>query len=238
MAALHDSPMSPEIVRTDDGSDTLYQRELNQHYHSTFGAVQESRHIFIETGFLHVIDTLGTAINLNKTCLRILEIGFGTGLNALLTLAEAEKLGIKVHYSTLEAFPLKEDSWKQLNYPHLFGSIDVTAIFAKLHLAAWNKDEVITPHFTLHKIHGNLETFCPAGVYQLIYFDAFGPDAQPELWTEQIFFKLANALTSRGIFVTYSVKGSVVRALRAAGLQTEKLAGPPGKRHILRASKL
>jgi tRNA U34 5-methylaminomethyl-2-thiouridine-forming methyltransferase MnmC len=214
----------------------LFHKGLNQHYHSTFGAVQESRHIFIETGLLHAMEKFHPGTGGEATCLNILEAGFGTGLNALLTQAEAEKHGIRVHYAAIEAFPLDESCWQMLNLPHLIDSDDYSQLFARLHLAPWDHPEEIAPRFTLHKIHGTLETFLPAeGFYDLVYFDAFGPDAQPELWTEQVFRNLAGGLTSGGILVTYSVKGTVVRALQSAGFTTEKLAGPPGKRHILRA---
>jgi tRNA U34 5-methylaminomethyl-2-thiouridine-forming methyltransferase MnmC len=228
-----------QIVSTRDGSDTFFHEGLNQHYHSTFGAVQESRYIFIETGFLRAIEKFHPGIGNGLMCLNILEVGFGTGLNALLTLIEAEKHAIKVHYTAIEAFPLEEDCWRGLNYPHLFGSVDYSKVFAKLHFAKWNGLAEISPNFTLQKIHIKLEAYLPApGIFDLVYFDAFGPDAQPELWTELIFRNLAGELSSGGILVTYSVKGTVVRALQSAGFQTEKMAGPPGKRHILRAVKL
>jgi tRNA U34 5-methylaminomethyl-2-thiouridine-forming methyltransferase MnmC len=228
-----------EIVKTADGSDTIYLRDLEQHYHSTFGAVQESRHIFIETGFLQAIKKFHPGIGGEKKSLNILEIGFGTGLNALLTQAAAETLGIKVAYTSIEAFPLEEVYWRRLNHPHLPGSFDQATVFAKLHLAPWNIPEEISGHFTLHKIHCSLEEFIPGSpLFDLVYFDAFAPDAQPELWREKIFRNLCNGLSAGGLLVTYSVKGSVVRALRSAGFLTEKLPGPPGKRHILRAIKI
>jgi tRNA U34 5-methylaminomethyl-2-thiouridine-forming methyltransferase MnmC len=230
--------MDPEKFRTSDGSDTLFRRDLNQHYHSTHGALQESRHIFIDAGFIYAIDRLHPHLPQQMEILHILEIGFGTGLNALLTLIEAEKRGIKVHYTTIEAFPLDKNCWQSLNYPLLFSPDDFTNTFNNLHLAGWDKPSMISPDFTLHKIQCELESYLPSiSMFNLIYFDAFGPDAQPELWTDGIFQNLGNGLTRGGILVTYSVKGIVVRALRAAGLQTEKLAGPPGKRHILRAVK-
>ncbi len=230
--------MEPAIIRTADGSDTLFCRELNQHYHSTFGAVQESQHIYIETGFLYMMEKFQLKSGHGEKFIKILEIGFGTGLNALLTQAEAEKQGIRVHYTAVEPFPLDEHCWRALNYTHLPGSIDHPQTFADLHLSSWNKPAEISPHFLLHKIHGTMEAFSPeSGVFGLIYFDAFSPDAQPELWTEQVFEKLGNALHPGGNLVTYSVKGTVVRALRKAGFKVEKLPGPPGKRHILRALK-
>ena len=156
-----------------------------------------------------------------------------------MTLAEAEKAGIRVHYTAIEPFPLEERCWRALNFPNLFGPVDYSQIFAKLHLAAWNKAEDISPHFVLSKNPCQLETFSTGpGLFHLIYFDAFGPDAQQELWTEPIFHKLCNGLCPGGILVTYSVKGVVVRALRSSGFTVEKLPGPPGKRHVLRSVRI
>jgi tRNA U34 5-methylaminomethyl-2-thiouridine-forming methyltransferase MnmC len=230
--------MDPEIVVTSDGSHTLYNSDLKQHYHSTFGAVQESQHIFINTGFFHTLEKINTATGKIPNSLHILEIGFGTGLNALITLAEAEKHGIRVAYTAIEAFPLDEYCWSLLNYPRLFGSADQCRIFSKLHLSSWNEPEEITSFFELRKMHITLQEYVPErGFFDLVYFDAFGPDAQPELWTEVIFRKIHHGLKVSGMLVTYSVKGDIVRTFRAAGFLTEKLSGPPGKRHILRAIK-
>ncbi len=231
--------MNLKITRTSDGSDTLFHPGFNQHYHSTFGAIQESQHIYIRTGLLYAIEYFhAKRINL-QTPFNILEIGFGTGLNALLTQMEAEKLGMPVHYTAIEAFPLDESCWGNLNYPHMLGAVDGTTVFGKLHLANWNEPRLISPHFTLHKIHKTLEEYSPLyDSFDLVYFDAFGPDVQPELWTGQVFSNLWKGLITPGILVTYSVKGEIVRAMHSAGFQTEKLSGPPGKRHILRAVKI
>ncbi len=201
--------------------------------------MQESQHIFIQNGLLRTIEKFHSGKGNGAEFLNILEIGFGTGLNALLTHAEAEKHEINVCYTAIEPFPLEESYWRALNYPHLFGSVGYSHLFAKLHLANWNEPVEISPYFTLHKIHSTLEAYFPAtDLFDLIYFDAFGPDAQPELWTNQIFHNLYIGLSPGGILVTYSVKGTVVRALRLSGFHTEKLPGPPGKRHILRAIKI
>jgi len=224
------------IIKSKDGSHTLFVPELNEHYHSTFGAIQESNFIFIEAG-LHQL----TQFN-SFPCeepLRILEIGFGTGLNALLTQIEAEKLGQPVYYTSIEAFPLPPETWSALNYPHQFCSLDYSSVFHHLHTAEWNKAEPVSSHFTLHKIHCTLEDFLPeSNFFSLVYFDAFGPDVQPELWTQDIFQRVSDSMIPGGVLVTYSVKGIVVRALRSAGFRIEKLPGPPGKRHILRATKI
>ena len=231
--------MTVEFVRTGDGSDTLYRRDLNQHYHSTFGAIQESRHIFIDTGFHHALKQPGRDIRVALHSIRILEVGFGTGLNALLTHTEAEKLGVRVHYTALEPFPLEPASWMALNYPSLCNGDANPDIFSKLHLLAWNQEGQVSPRFSIQKFDKLLQAYLPPpSGFDLVYFDAFGPDAQPELWTESIFKMLWGGMASGGILVTYSVKGDVVRAMKASGFITEKLPGPPGKRHILRAVKI
>lgn len=235
------------LIKTGDGSHTLFVPELNEHYHSTYGAIQESQHIFIEAGLRLRIDDLRYSMTTTSDrcdplsehpVIDILEIGFGTGLNALLTLIEAEKTGIHIHYTSIEANPLGENIWRKMNYPELLCSSDNSLLFEKLHQADWNKKVEISPFFTLNKIHKSLENFHPPyEQFNLIYFDAFNPDVQPVLWTEQVFRSLFCCMVSGGILVTYSVKGIVVRALKAAGFIVEKLPGPPGKRQILRARK-
>jgi len=228
--------MLPEIIQTSDGSDTILNHDLNQHYHSVHGAVQESQHIFIEAGFRAAAGTFFHDGCDDRSALRIFEMGFGTGLNALLTLREAEKSGIRVHYTAIEAWPLEEQFWAALNYPQLPGFADMSTDFARIHTAGWNMPVKITDRFTLFKIHGHLEDYQPeAGSFRLVYFDAFDPEAQPELWTDTVFVRCFRSLVKGGIFVTYSVKGRIVRSMKAAGFVTEKLPGPPGKRHILRA---
>lgn len=221
-----------EIINTRDGSDTIYNSDLGESYHSTFGAIQESSFIFIGQGLIPVVKTF------DEGPLQILEIGFGTGLNALLTQIEAERTGRKIIYTSIEAFPLPEEIWQRLNYPRQLCSIDYTAQFHNLHQASWDQPEEISPHFTLHKLVVKLEDYAPPDdVFHGVFFDAFSPAAQPELWNELFFRKIHTAMKPDGFFVTYSVKGTVVRALKSVGFTIEKLAGPPGKRHILRAKK-
>jgi tRNA U34 5-methylaminomethyl-2-thiouridine-forming methyltransferase MnmC len=228
-----------QISKTADGSDTLYNPEYDQHYHSTFGAVQESQHVFIRTGLDYALESFIPGVPGNQRNIDILEVGFGTGLNAFLTLAESEKHGLKVRYTTIEPYPLERTCWEALNYPQLPGMQQYAGKFARLHQCEWDIGEQISPYFMLRKVSSRLEDYTPGPApFQLVFFDAFGPDAQPELWTEQIFNKLFISLDTGGVFVTYSVKGSVVRALRSAGFTTEKIPGPPGKRHILRAIKI
>ncbi len=225
-----------QIVRTADGSDTIAFPEAGQHYHSTFGAITESKHIFIDAGFQYFIEQPDFQNNKENQTLEILEIGFGTGLNALLTLIQAEKTGIRVHYTTIEPYPIEKSIWTALNYPSCLGSADYLQAFNMLHEAEWGIQVPVSPHFILRKIQNSVENFVPEPLqYHLIYFDAFSPDAQPELWSEEIFAALAHGMVIGGCLVTYSVKGLIVMALRANGFQTQKLSGPPGKRHILRA---
>ena len=217
-----------EIILTEDGSHTLYIPELKEHYHSTFGAIAESRHVFIEAG-------LRQALKNNDGEINILEVGFGTGLNALLTILETSLKGSTVKYTALETFPLAQQLWSKLNYPEQIGDIKAKEIFQFLHQCGWNLEKEITPGFFITKVEKRLEDFKAAGMlYNLIYFDAFGPDVQAELWTDEIFRKISGMTAKGGILVTYSCKGSVRRALKAAGFAVEKIPGPKGKREIVR----
>jgi tRNA U34 5-methylaminomethyl-2-thiouridine-forming methyltransferase MnmC len=219
--------MTVQHVLTDDGSSTLFNPELNEHYHSTFGAVQESRHIFIQEGYEHM----------RTSPLRIFEAGFGTGLNAFLTFLESEKEKSSIHYTAIEKFPVENHLVRLLNYPQMINPAKAE-IFQVMHDAPWNQDTRLSENFTLHKIHGDLrEVNLEDGSYDLVYFDAFGPAVQPELWTEDIFRMLYQSMKAGSCLVTYSVRGSVKRALKAAGFSVEKLPGPPGKREMTRATK-
>ena len=215
---------------TADGSHTLFHPGLNENYHSTYGAIRESLHVFIEAGFRHIA-SLHDRLN-------ILEIGFGTGLNALLTQIGAETSGKAVVYTAIEACPLEREIWEQLNYPRMLCSIDYTGIFEKIHLAGWGKTDDISTFFSLNKIHQKLEDYTPGETrFDLVYFDAFSPAVQPELWTHSIFLKLFKSMKPGAVLTTYSVKGDVTRAMKASGFRVEKIPGPPGKRQITRAHK-
>jgi tRNA U34 5-methylaminomethyl-2-thiouridine-forming methyltransferase MnmC len=219
---------SLEFKVTGDGSHTLYVPELNEHYHSVFGAVAESRHIFLEAGFKHVGRTGGS--------LNILEIGFGTGLNALLTCIEAKLSGCYVDYSTIEIYPLKVEVYSRLNFAEIIKSPDVTETFNLIHDLPWDIKIPIRDDFSLLKLNISLENYSPEKeVFDLVYFDAFGPDVQPEMWGKEVFDKMAFGLKPGGVLVTYSTKGIVKRNIKDAGFTIEKLPGPPGKREILRA---
>ncbi len=218
-----------KLVLTDDGSHTLMVPELNEHYHSTFGAVTESMHVFIRTG----LESLPPGERVS-----VFEIGFGTGLNALLTCMVAMQKNMNVVYYALEKYPVDSATVAMLNYPEVITAItDARTLFNSLHSAPWNSDSIINKNFRIQKLHSDLTRFVPWFYYDLIYFDAFAPDKQPEMWTRDIFTALYDHLNPGGILTTYCVKGDVKRILKQAGFQIEKLPGPPGKREILRGWK-
>jgi len=216
-----------KIVTTTDGSHTIYVPELNEHYHSVHGAVQESEYIFIKNGF----DQCST------DPVRIFEVGFGTGLNALLTAVKAIESRREVFYTTIEKFPLDEQTTNSLNH-HNYAGENGKKIFSRIHSARWGVMCRIFPFFNLLKIKGDLITDRITGHYDLIYFDAFGPDKQPVIWTSEVLAKISEITVTGSLFVTYSAKGEVKRNLRACGFTVKVTNGPPGKRHIVRAIKI
>jgi len=216
-----------QIIKTSDGSDTIFVPELNEHYHSIHGAVQESSYIFIKSGF-----------DFCKTDpLNIFEVGFGTGLNALLTAIKCMEGDREVNYTSIEKYPIDEITVKTLNH-YQFAGESGKEIYNSIHSAKWNERVRICRKFNLMKISGDLTSDVIKGNYDLIYFDAFGPDKQPEMWTKEIFAALAGLTNKNGILVTYSAKGEVKRNLRACGFEVTLLPGPPGKRQIIRAVKI
>ena len=216
-----------QIEQTADGSNTLFVPELNEHYHSVKGARTESEHIFINMGLKHT----------PVSSPRVLEIGFGTGLNAFLTLLEAERSNRNVCFTTIERYPLSEEIIRQMNYPAQIEP-EREADYYALHQAAWNKPVPVTPYFTLYKIKGDFTTYPFEGGYDVVYFDAFAPEKQPEMWSQTLFDTLYNKMNPGGILTTYCAKGVVRRMLQASGFTVERLPGPPGgKREILRATK-
>jgi tRNA U34 5-methylaminomethyl-2-thiouridine-forming methyltransferase MnmC len=231
----HDARPTTTVVETADGSHSLYVPAFAEHYHSTHGALQESRHVFIDAGFRYILK------NIARRPLRILEMGFGTGLNAWLTLLEAERNAVDVYYEAIEKYPLPQDIVAQLNYGQLLPSAHLC--FARLHQSPWalpgevGSPAVLSPHFTLSKRPADLRDYRPTRPFDLIYFDAFAPAVQPELWTDSIFKKLYDGLADGGALVTYSSKGTVKTALRKAGFSVARLPGAAGKRHMLRAEK-
>ena len=223
--------MERKIIITGDGSHSISVPELNVAYHSVHGAIEESMHVFIEAGFY------GSGRFQRPDPYKIFEVGFGTGLNALLTLIEAEKNKIKVFYEAVELYPLTNKEVKELNYCKQLDRPDLQSTFEKIHDCDWEKEIVITENFTILKRNENLLTLKQQKPSNVIYFDAFAPNAQPELWTKEIFEKMYSMLEPGGILVTYCSKGDVRRAMIAAGFSVEKLPGPPRKREMLRARK-
>lgn len=218
-----------QIITTKDGSVSLLNSELNETYHSIHGARQESMHVFIKEGLEFFCDQN------RKNPVRILEVGFGTGLNALLTAAYAAKHRIGIEYSTLEPFPINESLWQQLNIAQ---SADEEKIFYSLHHEPWEQWTEIIPGFMIRKINTSLQlaTF-DHQYFDLVYFDAFAPSKQPEMWTLPMLQKTIESLASNGVFVTYCAKGQLKRDLASLGTTVQTLQGPPGKREMIRAIK-
>jgi tRNA U34 5-methylaminomethyl-2-thiouridine-forming methyltransferase MnmC len=217
-------------IITKDGSHTISIPEIGATYHSHYGAIQESVHVFIEAGLKsHYLEP-------SEPC-SILEVGFGTGLNALLTAIEAGKAKKSIYYVCLEPFPLHVEEVHSLNYCELLNRTEMQEDFIAMHQCPWNKASVATEHLLLNKSNATLQTFEHTTKFNLIYFDAFAPAVQPELWTKEIFEKLFAMLAPGGILVTYCSKGEVRRAMKAAGFTVEKIPGPPGKREMVRAIK-
>ena len=216
-----------KLEQTADGSYTLYVPELDEHYHSVKGALTESQHIFIDMGLKHS----------SVTSPHILEIGLGTGLNCVLTLLEAKESQRHVYYTGIERYPLNEEIIHKLNYPSIIGKECEEDYFA-IHQAPWEKDVCLSPWFTLHKMEGDFTHYSFEQKYDIIYFDAFAPEKQPEMWEQSLFNNLYQVLNEGGILTTYCAKGVVRRMLQTAGFKVERLPGPPGgKREILRATK-
>lgn len=218
-----------ELKITEDGSHTLFIPSLDETYHSSHGAIQESMHVFIAAGLKYIK---------NKE-IKVLEVGFGTGLNAFLTLLEANKSERSINYTSLEAFPLEMSLVKQLNYTsELKLEGNVVALYNRLHEVEWESVQHITNEFKLKKLKIKLERFEASEKFDVIYFDAFAPQVQPEMWTVNVFEKMYNCLNNNGVLVTYCAKGIVKRALKEVGFKIESIPGPPGKREMTRAHKI
>jgi tRNA U34 5-methylaminomethyl-2-thiouridine-forming methyltransferase MnmC len=215
------------LITTSDGSHTIYVPGLDEHYHSVHGAVQESEFIFIGQGFSR---STGDPLN-------IFEVGFGTGLNVLLTAVRSQATQRKVFFTSIEKYPVDEQFVTSLNHMRFAGKSG-RDLYTRIHSAPWNEWTEITDNFRLLKIKGDMTEYKLSGNYDLIYFDAFGPDKQPEMWTKKIFSSIARATVKGGVLVTYSAKGEVKRNLIACGFEVSLLPGPPGKRQIIRAVKI
>ncbi|MBG8556215.1 tRNA (5-methylaminomethyl-2-thiouridine)(34)-methyltransferase MnmD [Hymenobacter guriensis] len=223
--------MNVEVRTTADGSSTLYVPALDEHYHSTHGAVQEAQHVYLGAGLEPVL-TAATAP------VRVLEVGFGTGLNALLTLQRSLAAPVGIEYDTLEKFPLPLAVIQQLGVERYILNPELQELHQRLHTAPWNESVPLAPRFLLRKIDQALQdTALAPAHYEVVYFDAFAPDKQPDMWTDAVFEQLYVATVPGGCLVSYCAKGSFRRSLRAAGWDTEKIPGPPGKREMTRAWK-
>jgi len=217
-----------KIKKTSDGSDTLYSEEMVESYHSLNGAVQESMHVFIEAGFNQIF----------KPLVRVFEVGFGTGLNCILTWREAIKRNIMVEYETIEAFPVRKEIYENLNYNEVISGMEADAL-KLLHESRWEEWHTIEKDlFSIYKIYDDFIGHIIINKFDLVYYDAFAPNKQSELWEEKLFSKLFTAMNPGGLLVTYCAMGEVRRRLQRVGFLTERLPGPPGKREMLRAVKL
>jgi tRNA U34 5-methylaminomethyl-2-thiouridine-forming methyltransferase MnmC len=219
--------MKRSLRLTEDGSHTLYLKSLDEPYHSMHGAIQESRHVFINQGFKQI----------HKDRLRILEIGMGTGLNMLLTYMESEKAGIHVLYHAVEKFPLSPSEYANLNYETLLEDFQ-GGVLQKIHDTPWDRQVDLSEKFSLYKELSDFRSMHPAGPFDLVYFDAFAPDKQPDLWSPKVFATIAGLTNPGAVLVTYSSKGIVRRALKDCSFQVLKVAGPPGKREMIRAIRI
>lgn len=221
--------MNVEIITTEDGSNTLRNPALGETYHSVHGAIRESVHVFIENG-------LKPFIGKDKPEISIFEVGFGTGLNAVLSLEIARAQKQKVKYTTIEPYPLPENIWSNLNYPH---ALDNVYDYPSLHRSPWQIGTTLDPYFELFKIQTTLqEAKLGAESFDLVYFDAFAPSKQPELWELPMLEKVVAALKPGGVLVTYCAKGQLKRDLTSIRMVVETLSGPPGKKEMVRASKI
>jgi len=242
--------MPLKLIVTNDGSHTI-EGAGGITYHSTFGALRESRHIYIDAG-LRALGEWGAGaagsaagqgvagagnIGTEAAPIRIFEMGLGTGLNALLSMLEAADTGRTIVYEAIETNPLPLSMVRQLNYCRLLGRPEWEPLFERLHSAPWDKPVTLHPNFEIYKTRSDGAAYTLQEPARLVYYDAFDPVAQPELWTPEVFERLYRGLAPDALLVTYCCKSSVQRALRAAGFVVTKIPGPPGKREVLRAKK-
>lgn len=219
--------MKRKVIETEDGSNTILIEAWGESFHSIHGAIQEAQHVYIENGLRFVFQKKIETI-------QILEIGFGTGLNCFMTLIESEKNQQKVVYTGVEGFPLNNEEWNSLNYKCFFDS-SFESKFSKIHQIDWEDENAVSSNFCLIKRQLMFEHINFENQFDLVYFDAFGFQYQPELWSEEIFIKVKKAMKPNGVLVTYACKGQVNRILKSLGFKIEKLEGPPGKREMTRA---
>ena len=220
--------MKREVIETGDGSKTIRIIDLDENYHSTHGALQEAEHVFIKNGLLEFI---------NKSQISIFEMGFGTGLNAFLSAIKANDIKLKIEYTGIEAFPVSIDELNQLGYHEIAGESN-SDLYKKLHETLWGEMNEISEWFSLRKINDQLQLIrFDNESFDIVYYDAFGPRAQEEMWSIELFQKMYDSIKEGGFLVTYCAKGQVKRNMKAVGFEVEPLPGPPGKREMTRAWK-
>ncbi|MFY0651462.1 MAG: tRNA (5-methylaminomethyl-2-thiouridine)(34)-methyltransferase MnmD [Cyclobacteriaceae bacterium] len=225
--------MKVEIIKTKDGSTSLLVPEMNETYHSTHGALTESQYVFIDKGLKHYCETIG------KKEINILEVGFGTGLNALLTCLESKILAHTINYFSLETDLIEKEVWSQLNYHGLINDYEAGQLFDAIHSAPWDQMTAVTGFFNLQKINLALQEYTNEDLlFDLVYFDAFAPSKQAEMWELSLFEKIFRLMKPQGILVTYCAQGQFKRNLKSCGFEVEKLPGPPGKAEMTRACKI
>lgn len=225
--------MEIKIIQTEDGSNSLYRPDIMESYHSFHGALQESVHVYIKSGLgYYASNYIGE--------IQVFELGFGTGLNALLAWQWALEHKREVVYTTIEPYPLSEEIWSQLNYAHSFSNpIESQKVFEQLHVCDWEKTNQIHPNFRFTKSLSKLEDFIlPSNRFHVVFFDAFAPRKQPELWDETALKKVFDSMQPKGILTTYCAQGQFQRTLQSAGFEAERIAGPRGKKHMVRGIKM
>lgn len=219
------------LITTEDGSHTFMSGKFQTTFHSVHGAVEESRHVFIKNGLLDFLNTH------SKKEIHILEIGFGTGLNTYLTFLESQQHSVAIHYHAVELYPISIENVRRLNYAQRNDGL-YHDVFLQMHLQEWNVSSAISPEFNLTKHLIKAEDYFTDITFDLIYFDAFSPKEQPELWTEDVFRKMYGLLNNNGILVTYCAQGQMKRNLKAAGFRVKALKGFGSKREMTRAEKV
>lgn len=224
--SINKLPLHTEVITTGDGSASLYRADIDETYHSRHGAVQESLHVFIEAGLAQLQ---------HFPEINVLEVGLGTALNALLTLVFAEENKVSIRYTSLETFPLPQEIWSKVSYAQ---NEQQSQWYKAIHEAAWNEWVVISPHFSIRKMEAPAESVSlEEQEFDLMYYDAFGPRAQAEMWRVELFARLTQFMKTDSLWVTYCAKGQVRRDLEACGWNMERIPGPPGKREMLRGKK-
>ena len=220
-------------IITKDGSPSIYLKDINEYYHSKFGAVSESKYVFIKNGLNFWKKNIPKLSSCN-----IFEMGFGTGLNAILTYEHSIENKLKINYQTIDSNPLAKNEIKFLNYSKFFNNKNTEIIFKKLHTIPWDEIHLLDKNFNFLKINKKIQNLNFATKYDIVYYDAFGSRVQPELWKEDIIKPIITSLNNYGVFVTYSSKGDLRRTLLNLGMTVEKIDGPIGKREMIRAIKI